>query len=187
MLVTHRYLGVTKGDYRCLFFLVIEDYIEEQLAFSREFDLHLERFARNLGDAAVLVRPFKGDIEQAHADVLGKPWTKPENNRIARTPGLLMINVGFDEFDPQEHSWLHISFGNQRDAIGHPAEAAAVLKQLATVVTKNNVDLFDRAQAVVKKHELRKLGDLFEAKPGAFGFSVDLKKAPAAVKGLFQR
>ena len=54
MLITHSFLGVNQGDYRCLFFLLFEDYIETQYQFVRELEPHLERFARNLGDSGAL-------------------------------------------------------------------------------------------------------------------------------------
>src|SRR5438046_703935 len=97
MLITHSYLGVSRGEHRCLFFLLLEDYIQEQTQFFRELALYLEKFARDLGGEGGIVRPFSGDIDQARRDVLEKNWTEQEAEEIGKTPGLLMINA--DKFD----------------------------------------------------------------------------------------
>jgi hypothetical protein len=58
MLITSSYLGVTRGEHRCLFFLLLEDYIQAQTQFFRELELYLERFARDLSEAGVAYSPF---------------------------------------------------------------------------------------------------------------------------------
>ncbi len=78
MHITHSFIGTIRKPYRCLFFLLLEDYIEAQTHFARELDLNLERFARNLGDSAALVRPFTGDIDTVRQQVLDKQWSEAE-------------------------------------------------------------------------------------------------------------
>ncbi|WP_431066696.1 hypothetical protein [Methylotuvimicrobium sp.] len=77
MWITHSYVGTTRNGVRCLFFLLLEDYIEEQTQFARELNLEPERFARNLDAFGAVVRPFGGDIEYARTGVLDKNC-KPE-------------------------------------------------------------------------------------------------------------
>lgn len=95
MFVTHSYLGAVMGDFRCLFFLLVEDYIEEQTQFMKELELYLEKFARDLKEAAPLWRPFKGDIERTRDEFLSKNWRPQEREDIEKTPAILMINVDF--------------------------------------------------------------------------------------------
>src|ERR1700730_10345947 len=115
MLITSSYLGATRGNPRCLFFLLLEDYVPEQTQFFQDLSLYLEKFARDLGRAASLARPFTGDIDQAQKDVRGKGWTETELRQIDMTPALLMINAdNFDSFDPRSHAWLQLHFGQRR-------------------------------------------------------------------------
>src|SRR3989304_3847064 len=88
MFITHSYLGTTRGPYRCLFFLLLEDYIEAQTQFVRDLDLDLERFARRFGDTGAVVRPFIGDIESTRQQVLGKRWSDRQRSEIYKTPSL---------------------------------------------------------------------------------------------------
>jgi len=50
MWITHSYLGTTRGDVRCLFFLLYEDYIAAQSGLSEPVRQEIERFARNMGE-----------------------------------------------------------------------------------------------------------------------------------------
>jgi hypothetical protein len=43
MYITHSYLGTTQGRFRCLFLLLLEDYIEAQSHMLRDLDMALER------------------------------------------------------------------------------------------------------------------------------------------------
>ena len=86
MHITHSYMGAIKRPYRCLFFLLLEDYIEAQTQFANELDLHLERFARNLGDKAALVRTFMGDIDTVRQEIEDKQWSEKELEEVRHTP-----------------------------------------------------------------------------------------------------
>src|ERR1700731_3453571 len=164
MHITHSYLGITRGTFRCLFFLLVEDYIEVQSAFMRELDPALERFARNMKTSGVLVRSFSGDIESTKLHVLEKPWTDAQRGEILNTPGLLMIDVDFDNFDPREHRWLHLSFGSRMHGEAPRADRFAHA-------------LGGFAEAA----------ELFTAKSRIFGFSIDLIKGGQLLRELYQR
>jgi hypothetical protein len=188
MYVTHSYLGTTKGRFRCQFFLLLEDYIQAQSQFVRELDLSLERFARNMKDSGVLVRPFAGDIENTKSDVLEKPWSDGERKEICRTPGLLMIDVDFDKFDPRKNCWLHFCFG-ARMVEGIPAtyHFGEALSKLATAVCEANTNVFHAANAIIRDVRFADAAKVFEAKPGIFGFSVDLVKGGEFLENLYRK
>lgn len=82
MLVTQSYLGTAPGKYRCLFFLLLEDYIEERTQPMQELNQLLERFARNLKSSGALVRPFTGDIEQTGREIQRKHWTAEQHAQL---------------------------------------------------------------------------------------------------------
>lgn len=69
MHITHSYIGSVQGNSRYSFYLLYEDYIEAQSEFAQDFDLLLERFARNIGHSGVVVRPFLGDVEATKSHI----------------------------------------------------------------------------------------------------------------------
>lgn len=188
MHITHSYIGTIKAPYRCLFFLLIEDYIEAQTQFARELDLHLERFARKLGDSAALVRPFTGDIEKVRQHVLEKPWSAEELDEIQNTPALLMIDQDFKDFDPRNHPWLVINFGRRVTGLyGGLPQFEHILDELVEVVLNANEDFFTAAHNL--KHEIQatEFAKIFEAKPGLFGFSINLFYAGDLLQKIYKR
>jgi hypothetical protein len=190
MWITHSYLGTTLGRMRCLFFLLYEDYIEAQTQFARELDYELERFARNLGHKGAVVRPFLGDIEKTRSHVLDKPWGPREREELSKTPSLLMINVDFDVFNPQEHPWFLFHFGRQMvKGIGgyELCEFREIFQRLAEAVNNTDVDPFEVARAAYYEIHPSDVVKIFEAKPGIFGFSVDLFRAGEFLARLWRR
>jgi len=187
MHITHSFKGSIQGKFRYSFFLLFEDYIQAQSSFAREFDLRLERFARNLRDDGVVVRPFLGDIERTRSDILSKNWTEKEKNQFRNTPGLLVIDTDFDEFNPREHRWLYLNFGGQIfDSPVEIDEYKDILESLAEIVANPEGDFFKEALPIVRKLKLASVAEIFEAKPEIFGFSVDLKKAASILRSMFR-
>ena len=187
MHITHSYKGSVQGSFRYSFFVLYEDYIQAQSSFSRDFDLLLERFARNIRDEGVVVRPFLGDIEKAKGDVLSKHWTPKQLRELQKTPGLLVIDKDFDEFDPQEHQWLYLNFGGRvYDSPVRIDEYQDILASLAEIVANPESDFFKDAVPIIRQLKLESFAEIFEAKPSVFGFSVDLKKAASTLRKMFE-
>ena len=171
MYITSTYVGTSRGHYRYLFFLLLRDYIQEEHELSRQMDASLERFARDIGSAAALVRPFPGDIEATQQDVLRKPWPPTAKQEIQTTPSLLMIDREFDAFDPREHPWLQIRIPLQ----GREDETRTILERLAILVTSDlDDDVFRRARDLVQGQARPDLRKIIGLRPGVFGVSVDL-------------
>jgi len=187
MHITHSYLGTTKGQFRCLFFLLLEDYIEAQSKLARDLDPALERFARKMGQAGVLLRPFAGDIESAKSNILDKPWRPAQRAELSKTPGLLMIEEDFDTFDPHHHRWLHISLHSRLESSASRTsdECAEMLTKLAEAVCDADTDVFKAVSAAIHEVRFPDVAKVFEAKPGVFGFSIDLIQAAALVHRLW--
>ncbi|MCO6451392.1 MAG: hypothetical protein J5I90_11455 [Caldilineales bacterium] len=187
MHITHSYKGSVQGSFRYSFFVLYEDYIQAQSSFSSDFDLMLERFARNMRDEGVVVRPFLGDVEKAKSDVLTKNWSPKHLKELEKTPGLLVINKDFDEFDPQEHQWLYLNFGGRvYDSPVRVDEYQDILASLAEIVSDPESDFFRDAVPVVRQLKIESFAEIFEAKPGIFGFSVDLKKSAIILREMFE-
>lgn len=56
--ITHSFVGTTIGRFRYLFFALYEDYNDFGHAFVREFNVSLERLARDLKDKGAVIQPF---------------------------------------------------------------------------------------------------------------------------------
>ena len=149
--LTHSYRDTKLNGAKCLFFLLFEDYIEAQTQFARELDLELERFARNLKGSGLLMRPFSGDIETVRSQVSVKNWPDDQRKELEKTPALLMINVDFEEFDPQSHPWFLLNFG-ERMSEGTPGayRFRETLKNLTEIVSTSNVDIFEGRESNTK-------------------------------------
>ncbi len=188
MWITHSYVGTTRNGVKCLFFLLLEDYIEEQTQFARELNLELERFARNLGKFGAVVRPFSGDIEHAKENILDKNWTQEQLEEVRKTPALLMIGTDFDDFDPQENQWVLFNLGSRiYEGVPGAYRFREPLASITSAVANEGVDPFEvahRAQHEIEAHDALKV---FEAKPGLFGFSVDLVKAGEVIAKAYRR
>jgi hypothetical protein len=190
MHITHSFLGETLGSYRCLFFLLLEDYIEAQSDFVHKVDLSLERFARNLGYSGAVIKPFLGDIEAIKTEVLSKNWTEREAHEVRKTPGLLLINIDFEKFDPREHPWIFINLGEriQKDAPDVPLTLIDhILSKLAESTRNAEKDIFQETNKILREVPLTDVASVFEAKPGIFGFSIDIMKGGKLLTTLFDR
>lgn len=188
MWITHSFVGTSPNDVRCLFFVLYEDYIQAQSKLAQELDRELERFARNLEDSGAVVKPFTGDIDTTRENVLEKNWTEDQEREIVKTPSILMIDIGFDDFDPQEHRWvlLHLG-GKMRDTKAGSEKFKDMLEQISSAVKNLDSDSFEVAHEVQNKVTSTDAAKIFEAKPGVFGFSVDLIEAGDALKTLYRR
>ena len=185
MHITHRFKGSIQGRFRYSFFLLYEDYIQAQSSFAKEFDLQLERFARNMKDDGVVVRPFLGDIETAKSDLLSKEWTSQEKRQFMNTPGLFVIDKDFDDFNPREDQWLYFNFGSQiYDSSISLDEYEDILSTFAEIISNPERDFFEEALPIVRKLKLAAVAEIFEAKPSIFGFSIDLKKAASILRSM---
>jgi len=186
MHITHSFRGSVQGKFRYSFFVLYEDYIQVQSSFVRELDLLLERFARNLQDDGVVIRPFLGDVESTRSDVLSKAWTEKEKKELNNTPGLLVIDKDFDEFNPREHQWFYLNLGGKIfESSVSIDKYEDVLATLIEIIANPDNDFFKEALPVVRQLKLASVAEIFEVKPEIFGFSVDLKKAASMLRSKF--
>ena len=179
MFITHSYLGTSIGRYRYLFFLLYMDYIELQTEFVRSLSLELERLARNLGSDGAVVAPFPGDVEMTRSHVLDKEWTERERHEIMRTPAMLIIDSDFDTFSPRSDPWVLLRFDEAlRSGSPSTGEIRSTLEAVAQVANDPQAglrELFELAREYESAGE--KDTEVFQARPGVFGFSIDLKAA----------
>lgn len=190
MHITHSYVGTAQGPYRCQFFLLYKDYLEPETMFAREFERELERFARALGQDGVVVKPFAGDIETTKSHVLAKQWSKDHEEALLKTPSLLMIDTGFDAFDPQSNRWVLFSLGSggwHHTIASDASQLRSLFEKIAAAVQNDNVDPFDVALEAIRNATLKGTSEVFSLKPGMFGMSIDLRAAGKKLKSLYRQ
>lgn len=181
MWITHCYLGTTRGDTRCLFFLLFEDYIEAQRGLPAQVNSEIERFARNLGDAGAVVTPFAGDAPAARESVLEKPWRDDQLNEVRQTPAMLMIDRDFDEFHPRHDPWVLFHFGRQFDA-EVPAKIRSLFQKVAEATADPEADPFAVLREALRDDAIASASKAFRLEPGVFGVSVDLRQCWGSLK-----
>jgi len=181
--------------------MMYEDYIDTQRSYVRELKKLLTRFARNIGSSAPLVEPFVDDISTTKQQILDKPWDEKTKREICRTPGMLMINVDFDEFDPQNDPWLYFYFGNRyrcgadkrvfnsfkkahEESVDGLHIVDEVLQKLTNIIRKDDCDIFNEVRKLYKK-PIDALS-VFEVKPGVFGFSIDIIKGYQVIRNTYE-
>jgi len=177
MFITTRFIGMRKDGMNYLFLLLTEDYIESHRRMTEDLEPLLRKFARDLGETGALVRPFRGDEEVTKQDILFKDWKEKEKRRLEQTPGILVIDVDFDEFSPRSNHWFHISL---RDAMSQYGDVSVFeLQELLSTLAEScrrGENIFDLTDEIARRKAMGELYDSFELKPGMFGFSFDIKK-----------
>lgn len=180
MFITGNYFTKSSKRYKCDFYMIYQDYLQTQMSCMKDLSLLLQRFARELGEKADLTVPFLEDIEKTNYGILKKNWTSEQLKIIQNTPGMLMINVEFAEFDPQLNEWLYFSFQGENNLKG----IEELLKELAEIIQKEECDIFKKAYEIKRKKLLKELSDAIEVKPQLTGISVDLKEAIKLIKEI---
>ncbi len=179
------YKGQVVGEYSCMFYLILKDYTEfETRWFSDVLDNALEQFSRNLGESGAVVRPYKGDVETVAREVGAKQWTKEERDQIDKGPGLLMIDVDFDEFDPRACPWLYFYIPEEDITVSALKE---ILNDLVKAAVEPNKDIFKEAHSVIHDLDRPDFTEVFQLQPGIWGCSVDLVKGAQLIKKLHDR
>ncbi len=170
------FLGVARGKYDYLFFLVTDLYWLQSGGLSSFARVLEDTFARRLGRHGAVVTSFSENVEENYHRVLSKNWP-PEVHEILenpRDPKLMVIASDFDEFDPQNHPYALIDF---RDYRGDTDAFLEILRELEKVVTTGQ-DLFQwwESKATESESLVGRAREAAELKPGIWGFSFDLKK-----------
>ena len=124
--------------------------------------------------------PFVEDIKEINNNILKKNWTKNQLEIIKNTPGMLMINVKFSEFDPQKHEWIYFSLHEENNL----KEIENLFRGLAEIVKKGDDNLFEEAFQLKQKQRVKKLANTIEVKPQVKEISINLKEALKLIKEI---
>jgi hypothetical protein len=189
MYVTTNYLGVKKGSVNYLFFLLTEDYIEENKIIQSSLDPLFKKFGQELGAAGAIVKPSKGDASENLSRVINNQASDEYKwNAIhGHTPALLILDTDLERFRPERSEHILISLRDSMDEFGNVKvfEVEEMLTNLANAAQEGNV--FPKAREIIdermRKKRNEKLSDSVMFRPGMFGIGLDLKQAIQAFKG----
>ena len=187
MYVTTRFVGTKRGTMNYLFFLLTEDYIEENKRITESLAPLLARFAREIGDQGALVKPFQGDEATTLDNALKKNWSDAQVMRMRKDlPALLVIDEDFDAFDPTRSNYIYISLRTAMDDFGNVRifDVQELLDILVDACSRS--DLFAVARGYLAAQNRESLWEAVELKPEFVGFSFDLKKGVEFLKRMRQ-
>lgn len=182
MFVTSNYEKIRKGDFKYSFFLNNRDCLENKRDFVQELNILIERFSRDLDDKGLIVKSYDSDIEKVRNEILDKPWNSRRLKTIRKTPGILMLDTEFDEFNPNKDNWLYFYFiRDQRfkENKGNSftiEEAEELFDKLSEIIAKDNGNVFEKVKKILFIEKTKKVGK-FLAKEGiSYGISISADK-----------
>jgi hypothetical protein len=169
-----------------LFFLVTEEYIEGNRQIAGALGPLLTQFGQDLGHVGAIVKPFDAAISKTLEEVLNRKWIPSVFAQFnQKTPGLLVIDTDFKDFDPTRDPYLFISLRDSMDEFGNMKvfEVKPLLTALSNAAERG--DLFQEFRKYHQDQQRRKAKETawqaVEMKPGIFGFSINLKLALSAL------
>lgn len=164
-------------EYQYWMYLVINAYLEDFASIDPLIKL-LRNFGKDLQDKALISLPLKGAYAKTRREVLNLPWSYKIWGELDRTsnPYLLITCTPLANFYPAIDKYIIMHFP---EAISNVAQYIELLNEIAEEIKADN-DIFKwkqrKARQRIAGSTLKRVLESIEAKPGMFGFSVDLKK-----------
>lgn len=169
MWVTQTYLCNVEPDAKVFVYYLFEDYNREQKEFT-------EKVQESLGDMGVLYESnvslfmpnpkYAARIESEIRGIEGLWWSLQ-----GKLPGIFVSTTPLSEFDEQRGDYYFASFNETE-----PTTAASVIRDTKKLVDEQLAYEFKSIKPLQEKGLLRRIYEAIEAKPGVFGFTIDLKK-----------
>lgn len=167
MFITNKYEEVEKGKYKYIFYLNNRDYLENKRDFVMELNILIERFSRELEDKGLIVKTYDADIEKVRRDILDKPWKPHRLKVINKTPGMLMIDTDFKDFNPNKNNWLYFycirdqRYKNNREKSYTIEEAEELFDKLAKIITQTDCNIYKEVKEMMWKEREKHIGKIF--------------------------
>ncbi len=170
--IVSTFVNVHQGKSKYLFFLVRANDYESKIKKGIEENWKL--FGAALGVDGTAIEPYATKTNSTFGEVEKKNWPPDVLKRIwASADGfMLIIDKDFANFDPAIDRWGIIWLSD------FEKEAETIYKLFDTLAKKAvaGEDIFDWVSSQSKKIKFEKAEGFFEAKPGIFGFAINLKE-----------
>jgi hypothetical protein len=181
MYVTTNYLGIRQGAIRYLFYLLSQDYIEDNKAVQDGVAPLLQWFARELAGDGAVVAPFEGMASENLSRVVNS-FERPFIESLhSLTPALLVLDRDLSAFSPGETPYLLISLRDSMDEFGRPKvfELQRLFEML--VEASREPGLLDRAERYLREARAERTRDALwqslQLQPSFFGLGMDVRAA----------
>lgn len=169
MWVTQTYLGKVEPDAKVFVYYLFEDYNYEQSEFTDRVQNRLEEMGITYESNVSLLMPnprYAARIEAEVRGIQGLWWSLQ-----GKLPGIFVSTSSLSEFDIKKGNYYFASFNKTT-----PSTAADVIREVQRLVDEQLAYEFKRVKPRQENKIFRRLYDAIEAKPGVFGFRIDLKK-----------
>lgn len=169
MWVTQTYLGKVEPDAKIFVYYLFEDYNSTQGEFTERVQSRLEEMGITYESNVSLLMPNPRYAARIEAEVRGieKLWRSLQG----KLPGVFVSTSPLSAFDIEKGNYYFASFHDT-----DPTSAAEVIRELQRLIDNQLAHDFKSAKPEQKNKLLQRLYNAIEAKPGVFGFAIDLKK-----------
>lgn len=190
MLTTNKYTQVEKGKYKYVFYLNNRDYIENRRDFVKELNYLIERFSRELDDKGLIVKTYDSDIEKVRQQILDKPWPYFKRRDIQKTPGILMIDTDFKDFNPNKNNWIYFYFirdqryKKNRDNEFTIEEAEELFDVLVQLIVNGNCNIYKEVKKFTGKENRKKFYKEAKKQLISYGITITADKLLNVLKSI---
>lgn len=152
--------------------LVINE-IYEDIDSIGQFKQLVHNFGKMVPDDVLVVLPENGTYAQYRKSLNSFPWIEEIRQDIhgIREPFFLLTTAHPSHFNVENDECTVIPFSK---AVQNPIVYDDFLRQLAEAINTGS-NIFNWIEKRERMKFIKKLEEVIEAKPGAFGFSIDLK------------
>ena len=163
MFITSNYEIIKKGTYKYAFFLNYKDDYEKQRDFVKELNILIERFSEELDKYGLIVKSYNSTIKSVRKEILDKPWPKYRIETIKKTPGMLMIDTDFAEFNPNKNNWIYFyfirdqRFKKNRGNSFTIEEAEELFEKLAEMIIEGKENIFKEVKTMLRTKKVKKI------------------------------
>ncbi len=164
MLIASKYKEIEKGKFKYVFFLNNKDDYENRINFVEELNILIERFSENLANQGLVVKSYNSSIRNVREEILDKPWNPLRLETIKKTPGILMIDTDFDEFNPNKNNWIYFyfirdqRFKKNRGNSFTIEEDEELFDKIAKIIIEEKDDIFKKIKSILIKEKAKGLG-----------------------------
>ncbi len=183
MFVTSDYnkVAIESGKFKYKFFVNNRDNYENEMDFVKKLNTLILRFSEDLADKGLVVKTYNSCIKNVRKEILAKQWGPFSLETIRKTPGILMIDTDFDEFNPNRNNWIYFHFirdqrfKKNRGNSFTIEEAEELFDRLSEIIAKDNNDIFKEVKTILIKEKAKRIGKAVAKEIGncAIGISAD--------------
>lgn len=182
MFITSNYKEIEKGKFKYAFFLNNKDDYENKRDFVKELNILIERFSEDLANKGLVVKSYNSSIRNVRKEILDKPWNPRRLETIKKTPGILMIDTEFAEFNPNKNNWIYFyfvrdqRFKKNRGNSFSIEEAEELFDKLSEIIIKGDDNIFKKVKVILAKEKTKRIGKAVAKEVVSCGMSISADK-----------